>query len=156
MPKRQAWGDVPEGERKRLHNAEVRNRSRAREAGLPVIPVSVEGLWLIQGGKCACPECNYTQDLIHGDTVIAHKKHLKSRTGSPGHVPHNVQLWRHACNAREAKQEKRDLHKFDRFEVQEKSTVEKREKKSAGSRWPKSRSKWPKGRKIGNRKSWKR
>lgn len=133
------WADVPEAERKRLHNAEVRNRSRAREAQLPVHPVSVEGLWMIQRGMCACRECNYGQPLIDGDTVIAHRKHLKSRTTSPGHVAHNVQLWRKVCNDREARQEKKDLAKFDRFEPVKVTIIEKREKKSAGSRWPKGR-----------------
>lgn len=138
------WADLPQKERDRLKKNEQANRHRARENGLPVVPVSVEALWLLQKGKCSCPVCDYKKDLIIGDTVIAHRKHLRSRTGSPGHVPHNVELWRKDCNAKEAKQEKHDLHKFDRFNLTVPTTVEKREK-------PKSRSRWPKGRKIKSR-----
>ena len=51
------WQDLPEAERERLHKNEVSNRSRVRAKGLPVLRVSVEGLWLIQRWMCPCNVC---------------------------------------------------------------------------------------------------
>jgi len=127
---RSKWPDLPEAERDRLHKNEVANRSRSRKAELPTFPVPVEGLWIVQRGMCACRECNYSKPLIIGRIVIAHRKHLKSRTTSPGHVAHNVELWNDTCNDREAGQEKHDLHKYDRFEAKSVSISEKRDRKS--------------------------
>jgi hypothetical protein len=91
---------------------------------------------------CACLKCDYSKPLIIGEIVIAHRKHLKAKTGSPGHVPHNVQLWNKACNDREARQEKSDGAKFDRFNLTVPTTTEKRDRPK--SKWPKR--KFPKGR----------
>lgn len=125
-----AWNDLPEAERQRLHKNEVSNRSRARKAGLPAVPVSVEGLWMIQRGCCSCDRCRCEVPLVIGKIVIAHRKYLKGQ-GSPGHVPHNVELWNGPCNADEAKQEVSDGAKFDRFKPDCVSISEKRERRAS-------------------------
>jgi len=146
------WLDLPETERQRLHKNEVANRSRARKDNLPAVPVSVEGLWLIQRGCCACDKCRCEVPLVAGNIIIAHRKHLKAKTGSPGHMPHNVQLWSSECNAEEAKQEVSDSAKYDRFEPACMTISEKREIKEQrnGSKLQ-SANRWPKGRKINSR-----
>lgn len=130
------WSDLPEAERKRLHRNEVSNRSRVRAKGLPVLPVSVEGLWLIQRGMCSCNECQYTKPLIVGEIVIAHPDFTSGKR-SPGHVPTNVELWNRPCNERETPSETSGFHKGNRFKPDCMTISEKREAKaSKKSNWP--------------------
>lgn len=124
-----AWKDLPETERKRLHRNEVSNRSRVRAKELPVLPVSVEGLWMIQQGMCSCKVCNYEKPLIIGEIVIAHPD-FTSGKNSPGHTPKNVELWNAACNKREAPKETSGFHKGNRFKPDCVSISEKRERKT--------------------------
>ncbi|MEO0449064.1 MAG: hypothetical protein AAFZ74_01955 [Pseudomonadota bacterium] len=123
------WQDLPEAERQRLHKNEVSNRSRVRAKGLPVLPVSVEGLWLIQRGMCPCNVCQYKRPLEVGKIVIAHKDFTSGKR-SPGHVPSNVELWREECNQREAPSETSGFHKGNRFTPDSVSISEKRDRKA--------------------------
>ena len=123
------WRDLPEAERKRLHDNEVSNRSRVRAKDLPVMPVSVEGLWLIQRGMCPCKVCNYKRPLEPGKIVIAHPDYTSGKR-SPGHVPKNVELWREECNQREAPSETSGFHKGNRFRPDCISIADKRERKA--------------------------
>lgn len=140
------WSELPEAERKRLHRNEVSNRTRARKKELPVVPVCVEALWMLQNGCCACPKCNYQAPLEVGDTVIAHKEYLGG-VGSPGHTPGNVQLWIKSHNAEVGHQETSDKAKYDRFRVDllaKPAPVDEDEIEQA----PKRKSSWGKGRGV--------
>ena len=86
------WSDLPETEKARLKKNEAAQRRETAKRGLPAVPVSIEGLWLIQGGCCGCDVCRCQSPLVPGKIVIAHR-HFRAGKGSPGHMPHNVQLW---------------------------------------------------------------
>lgn len=111
------WSEVPAEEKARLKRNEAAQRRETAKRGLPALPVSVEGLWLIQRGMCPCDECRCQVPLEIGDIVIAHRQ-FRGGVGSPGHVPHNVQLWRSACNKREAPLETSAKAKGERMAVQ--------------------------------------
>lgn len=110
------WSDLPEEEKARLKRNEAAQRRETKKRGLPALPISPEGLWLVQRGMCTCNECRGTVPLEVGDTVIAHP-HFRAGKGSPGHVPTNVSLWRKACNAREAGPETSALGRGRRLAV---------------------------------------
>lgn len=95
------WLSLPESERKRLIRNEAAQRRETAKRGLPALPISVEGLWLISRGMCTCNECRGEKPLVIGEIVIAHV-FFRAGKGSPGHVPANVSLWNDACNRREA------------------------------------------------------
>lgn len=110
------WAELPDGEQARLKRNEAAQRRETAKRGLPAVSVSVEGLWLIQNGCCACDKCRCTVPLVVGKIVIAHR-HFRGGVGSPGHMPHNVQLWLEQCNAREAGPETSAMWKGRRFEA---------------------------------------
>ena len=95
------WLSLPESQRKRLIRNEAAQRRETQKRGLPALPVSPEGLWLISRGMCTCNECRGEVPLDPATAVIAHV-FFRAGKGSPGHVPANVALWRKECNAREA------------------------------------------------------
>lgn len=95
------WLSLPESERKRLIRNEAAQRRETAKRGLPALPISVEGLWLISRGMCTCNECRGLVPLDPATAVIAHVFYRAGK-GSPGHVPANVSLWNDACNRREA------------------------------------------------------
>ena len=111
-----AWRDVPKEERRRLQRNEKAQRYKTRRMGLPALPISVEGLWLVQSGMCTCNECRGRVPLEIGHIVIAHT-YYRAGKGSPGHVPTNVALWLAECNRREAVKEKRALERGRRMSV---------------------------------------
>lgn len=98
------WLSLPESERKRLIRNEAAQRRETAKRGLPALPISVEGLWLISRGMCTCNECRGEVPLDPATAVIAHVFYRAGK-GSPGHVPTNVALWNDACNRREARLE---------------------------------------------------
>lgn len=110
------WAELPAEEKARLNCNEAAQRRETKRRGLPALPVSPEGLWLVQRGMCTCNECRGDVPLEVGDTVIAHP-HFRAGKGSPGHVPTNVALWRKACNAREAPKETSALGRGRRLAV---------------------------------------
>lgn len=95
----------------RLKAAEMRQRNETRKRGLTAMPVSVEGLCLLQmsGGKvlcgCGCGlpldfEAKYDPKATpEGYPVIAHRLARGSRGE---HTPRNVAIDRDACNKRDA------------------------------------------------------
>jgi hypothetical protein len=107
----------------KLKAAESRQRANTIKRGLKAEFVSVEGLLLLQRGKCQCG-CGEPLDLESawdsatpppGYPVIAH---VFARGSGGGHLVGNVWLWRHACNAREAPSETRAIAKGKRMAVQ--------------------------------------
>lgn len=97
---------IPPSELKRLKERELANRSRARKYGRKTMPVSIEGLLLLQRGKCMKSGRPLIfdprdPDYANGKAVIAHEERL-AWNQSKGHVPGNVWLWRHDENAEEA------------------------------------------------------
>lgn len=107
------WSEVPAAEQKRLRDREAAQRRETKARDLPALPISVEGLWMVQRGMCTCPECRGEVPLNpHAEAgsderiVIAHVFYRAGK-GSPGHVPHNVALWPSRCNRREARDENR-------------------------------------------------
>ena len=114
---------LPQKELKRLKAREIANRKRAKNKGLSALPVSIEGLWLLQKGMCACPRCDFNNPLNpnakHGDDdhiIIAHGYALGSVV-TMGHTPNNVRLWSAGCNKEEAKLEVADMAKQRKFTV---------------------------------------
>lgn len=102
---------VPPDALARLKAAEMRQRNETRKRGLTAVPVSVEGLCLLQmkEGKilCGCG-CNLPLDFEAkydakeppaGYPVIAHRLARGSRGE---HTPRNVSIDRDACNKRDA------------------------------------------------------
>ena len=145
------WSDLPEEEKARLKRNEAAQRRETKARGLPAVSVSVEGLWLIQGGCCGCDVCRCKVPLVPGKIVIAHR-HFRAGKGSPGHMPHNVQLWLEQCNDREAPLETAALAKGKRMAVDlNRSKAGPKRKSSIPSRPFQSRPKdkpyqWPKRR----------
>lgn len=126
-----AWEDIPLEERRRLQRNERAQRYRTRKRGLPVLPISIEGLWLVQSGMCTCNECRGRVPLEIGRIVVAHP-HYRAGKGSPGHVPTNVSLWNMCCNQREAANEIAALAKSRRMAVQKSSDLIKTSHASMG------------------------
>lgn len=110
------WLSLPESQRKRLIRNEQAQRRETVKRGLPALPVSPEGLWLISRGMCTCNECRGEVPLDPATAVIAHVFYRAGK-GSPGHVPANVALWNDACNRREAAKETRALGRGNRLSV---------------------------------------
>lgn len=135
---------------KALQSAEQRNRKATADMGLTAKPVEVGALILLQRGKCVCGKCNSLPldfesewspaSAPPGYPVIAHKV---NRAKGGDHIVGNVWLWRHECNAREARSETSGAAKGDRFEPAIVEITEKRERKAV----VKSRS-LPTGRKL--------
>ncbi|WP_370372953.1 hypothetical protein [Henriciella pelagia] len=145
---------LPEEEKARLTRNEAAQRRETAKRGLPAVPVSVEGLWLIQRGCCGCDECRCEVPLVVGKIVIAHR-HFRGGVGSPGHMPHNVQLWNEDCNKREAPLEVSAKAKGERMAVDltrtkadPKKSKWQKPKVSPLSKdhWKYSKHKWPKRR----------
>lgn len=98
---------VPPEALARLKRAELRQRNETKKRNLTAIPVSVEGLLLIQRFRCGCP-CGEELDFASpwdekspppGYPVIAH---VLARGSRGEHTPRNVQIHRWACNKRDA------------------------------------------------------
>jgi hypothetical protein len=98
---------VPPEALKRLRVAERRQRNETKLRGLLAVPVSVEGLLLLQGFRCGCG-CGDPLDFASawdekspppGYPVIAHRLARGSRGE---HTPNNLGIDRHACNKRDA------------------------------------------------------
>jgi len=91
----------------RLEKAERRQRRETAKRGLQALPVSVLGLWLLQRGLCGCGCDTPLNPLVEWDEksppddfiVIAH---VLARGSRGTHDRKNVELWRHACNKRDA------------------------------------------------------
>lgn len=91
----------------RLKRAEVRQRHETKKRGLTAVPVSIEGLLLIQRFRCGCP-CGEMLDFVtpwdeakppESYPVIAH---VLARGSRGDHTPRNVQIHRWICNKRDA------------------------------------------------------
>ena len=132
-----SWAEVPQQEKARLKRNEARQRRQTEKRGLPALPISVEGLWLIQRGMCTCNDCRGEVPLEVGSIVIAHP-HYRAGKGSPGHVPTNVSLWLKRCNDREARKEMAALRRGRRLAVD--LTGTKPEAKAR--KWPKRKNPW--------------
>lgn len=110
--------DIPAIELKRLQQRERANRRRARDMGKPFETVSVEGLLLLQGGKCKKTGKplifdESDSDREAGKPVIAHDDCLAMKH-SPGHVVGNVWLWRNDANQEESRAERSALARGQR------------------------------------------
>lgn len=102
---------IPPDALARLRTAERRQRKETLDRGLTAVPVSVEGLCLLQmserkilcGCGCGLPldfEAKYDpKDTPPGYPVIAHRLARGSRGE---HTPRNVSIDRDACNKRDA------------------------------------------------------
>lgn len=104
---------IPATELKRLQARERANRRRARDMGKPFEAVSIEGLLLLQDGKCAKTGKPLIfdprdPDREAGKPIIAHEDCLAMKR-SPGHVVGNVWLWRNDANQEEARAERSAL-----------------------------------------------
>lgn len=108
------WEDVPAAEKVRLKRREAAQRRHTETLGLPALPISVQGLWLVQRGMCTCNKCRGNVPLEVGRIVVAHPFYRAGK-GSPGHVPTNVSLWLERCNRREARKEVAALAKGRRL-----------------------------------------
>ena len=131
------WAEVPDAEKARLRDREAAQRRETKKRGLPALPVSVEGLWLVQRGMCTCNECRGEVPLVVGKIVIAHP-HFRAGKGSPGHVPTNVSLWLEQCNKREAGPETTAMWKGRRFEPDLTRTKAKAKPKGSFRKPPKN------------------
>lgn len=101
------WSDLPEAERKRLIARERAQRAETKRLGLPVEPINVEALWLLQGARCGCEaRCAPLNPFaVHGDpdhTVIGH---VNGRKFNGGHLIRFVFLQLASCNGRDAARE---------------------------------------------------
>ena len=98
---------------KRLEARERAHRKRAVDKGVPMRPVSIEGLLLLQDGICQHTGKPLIFDPEHpdreaGKPVIAHERCLAMKH-TPGHVPGNVWLWHNDANRKEARVETKML-----------------------------------------------
>lgn len=126
------WLSLPESERKRLIRNEAAQRRETAKRGLPALPISVEGLWLISRGMCTCNECRGEVPLDPATAVIAHVFYRAGK-GSPGHVPTNVALWNDACNRREAPLETSALGRGRRLAPEKTPKIERQRAKANGT-----------------------
>ena len=106
--------------RDRLRKNEAAQRAETKRRGLPVEFVSVEALWLLQQGRCCCPNCgklplNPAAVGQEPDAPTIAHVYLRKRGG--GHTIENVRLWRFACNAEMARTERHDTALGDRMAV---------------------------------------
>ena len=127
----------------RLRNAERRQRKETLDRGLTAVPVSVEGLCLLQmkegkilcGCGCGLPldfEAKYDpKDTPEGYPIIAH---VLARGSRGEHTPLNVQIHRDACNKRDASADTSGAASVKRFtpDMQRRllATPEKRDPKT--------------------------
>lgn len=91
----------------RLEKAEKRQRAETKKRGLEARPVSVLGLWLLQAGLCGCgcdlplnPDASWDEKNPPDDYIVI--AHVLARGSRGTHDRKNVELWRHACNKRDA------------------------------------------------------
>lgn len=117
------WSSLPAKERARLIRNEATNRRNTVERGLPALPCSPEALWMLQRGMCTCNVCRGDVPLDPSTAVIAHI-FFRGGVGSPGHVPHNVAIWRKECNQREAGPETSAMWKGRRMEAKKAEPVD--------------------------------
>lgn len=104
----------------RLRTAERRQRKETLDRGLTAVPVSVEGLLLIQKFLCGCGcglpldfEAKYDpKETPPGYPVIAHRLARGSRGE---HTPRNVSIDRDACNKRDARPDTSGAASVKRF-----------------------------------------
>ena len=118
--KRQPFVPLSPEALKRLQKNERSQASETKRQGLPVEFVSVEALWILQRGRCACPNCGklpMDQDAAarEPDAIVIAHVYYRKRGG--GHTIENVRLWRHACNAAMAAIENHDGAVGDRMAV---------------------------------------
>jgi hypothetical protein len=153
------WSKVPESERERLRDREAAQRSKTRTRGLPVEPISIEGLWLIQSGRCGChdrcgPLNPFAKPYADDQTVIGH---IDGRAYAGGHTINSVRLQLASCNRKDAGREATERASRKRAEAVRglKEVVEvDHDRPEQKSKWGKSRNQWPpKGiRKIATRR----
>ncbi len=143
---------------KRLQKREQAQRRQSVKMGCKAILIDVEALWEQQEGLCVCDEVRYpgcrraplNPDVpgTHPDGIVI--AHTESRAGRQhgDHLPGRVKLWRSACNAAFAGQEKRDAAVGDKLlidmglKIQPDPFLEEK---------PKRKWRWPIGRKIEGR-----
>lgn len=115
-------GTLPAACASRLRRAEARQRRETKERGLYAEPVSIDGLWLLQRGLCACG-CKQPLDPVSSwdekappaaYPVIAH---VHARGSRGVHSIDNVRLWRFQCNRDRAVTENTEVAKVKRFTV---------------------------------------
>lgn len=131
---------VPELELARLKKREKAQRRETLKRGLPAEAVSVDGLLLLQEGKCG--HCGKPLIFDHdhpdreaGKPVIAHV-FFRAGINSPGHTRHNVEIWHYECNQAMAAKEKSDQARGARCLVRD---VEREPKPDAVTRPAKPR-----------------
>jgi hypothetical protein len=113
--------ELPLEELARLEKVEVANRARGREMGVPVSPVSIMGLWLIQRQICGClAKCGRPLNprAKHGDPdhiVFSHLHPMSAKGGT--HDAINCRLCWAECNSTSGHQEWRDVSKGRRMSV---------------------------------------
>jgi hypothetical protein len=126
---------MSEKARARLRKNEAAQRSDTKTRGLPSEFVSVEALWLLQQGRCCCPNCDRMPMNPEGvgqepdAPTIAHV-YLRKRGG--GHTIENVRLWRFACNQTMAATENADTARGDRMAVQRELCAKPKEERRSG------------------------
>lgn len=102
---------VPPEALARLKAAEMRQRNETRKRGLTAVPVSVEGLCLLQMKDkvicCGCPcgePLDFTTPWDDKNPPLSYPviAHVLARGSRGEHTPRNVQIHRWACNKRDA------------------------------------------------------
>ena len=152
--KRQPFVPLSPEALKRLQKNERSQASETKRQGLPVEFVSVEALWILQRGRCACPNCGklpMDQDAAarEPDAIVIAHVYYRKRGG--GHTIENVRLWRHACNAAMAATENHDGAVGDRMAVDFTRKLLAKEERKRGSiksrgfqKRPDGATSWPK------------
>lgn len=117
----------------RLGRAEKRQRRETASRGLPAFPVSIMGLWLLQFGKCGCgcdaplnPLAEWNEKSPPDDYIVI--AHVLARGSRGTHDRKNVELWRHACNARDARPDTSGAASVKRFAPDYSKREQKEEK----------------------------
>lgn len=146
-PKPLPWSDVPEAEKKRLQEREKVHRRETKDAGLPALPCPPEGMWLLQGGCCNCPDCVGRQIPLNpfatwpdDDAIVVAHEYFRKGINSPGHVPGNVWLWFNRCNRKFAGKEKtgkasQDKHAAFRSKMLSTQTEREEKKQKRKKQW---------------------
>lgn len=122
---------LPDTERKRLEAREKAQRRETKLLSLPVEPISIEGLWLLQRGVCGCLErCGpLNPNATDGDPDAIVIGHIHARRFKGWHTAENVRLQRADCNRRYSGQENKAQGTANRLTPKVLATVEKRERK---------------------------
>lgn len=137
---------VPPEALARLKAAEQRQRAETKKRGLTAVPVSVEGLLLIQKFLCGCGcglpldfEAKYDpKHTPEGYPIIAHRLARGSRGE---HTPRNVSIDRDACNKRDAGPDTSGAASVKRFTPDMQRKLLSREERKANGPQIRSRSK---------------